>query len=315
MSNVSLRTRSRNWFCTVNNPVEQDERDLLDCGFSYLCFQYEKGASGTVHIQGVIVFLESKSLSQMSKFVKRANWSVCRDLKASIAYCSKAEGRVDGPYEHGVKPQQGKRTDLSCIVEEAKTSVPVCEIVDKYPVALRYQSYIHQYRMSRLSVRSTMPVVYIFWGPSESGKTRTAYEWFGRVNCFKPAQPREGAEVWFDKYKQETCILLDDWDFSRRGCYNWLLNLCDRYPMNVQCKGIFGGVEVNSPYIVLTSNDDPRHWWSGGLGAMTRRISFVYHFEGVNNYIPKAPALKADGFWDDDEVIDLTQHVSFVPSV
>jgi len=282
-----MNRRSRGWFVTVNWPSADDELRLLDMDHIYHMYQHEEGKDGTHHIQGMFYFKETKSLKQMREFVPRAHWEVCADIAKAIAYCSKPDGRLDGPYEWGERPRKGKRSDIQAIVEMARTPARVDQIVDEHPSALRYQGMIQTYRYHRMQPRRSPPEVYILWGDSGTGKTSSIVSWFGIENCFFLEQPaNRGGVIWFDRYQQEKCLVLDDWDF--RDHYKWLLRLCDRYPFQQQCKGLLGGVAVNSPYICLTSNEPPESWFIGGLLALARRITGIYHIVAP---IPKAPEL------------------------
>lgn len=99
--------RARIWCFTWNNYDEIsrshlsqyfDERDV-----KYV-FQAEIGEQGTPHFQGVVQFANQKTLSALKVISPKIHWEVCRDLKTSIKYCSKEEGRVDGPWFKGFKP-------------------------------------------------------------------------------------------------------------------------------------------------------------------------------------------------------------------
>lgn len=82
---------SKSWCFTWNN---YDDMAILalttNPSFSFLAFGKEVGATGTPHLQGVIVFPIAHRLSKLKKvFGKHPHWEPCRNLAASIVYCKK----------------------------------------------------------------------------------------------------------------------------------------------------------------------------------------------------------------------------------
>lgn len=84
---------SKNWCFTLNNWTnEQKDMILSVCSNSsnkYI-FQSEVGESGTPHLQGYIEFKEKIRPLSLFSF-KEIHWEKCRNVKASIAYCSKSD--------------------------------------------------------------------------------------------------------------------------------------------------------------------------------------------------------------------------------
>lgn len=106
----------RRWCFTINNPTDDD--DPMKWGVQYATWQKEEGADKTPHLQGYVELEKKSRLSAMKKLNGRAHWEQCKGTqKQNIDYCTKEEGRLDGPWEYGDKNQQGKRTDLEMAVE------------------------------------------------------------------------------------------------------------------------------------------------------------------------------------------------------
>jgi hypothetical protein len=55
-------------------------------------WQLEIGESGTLHLQGTVCFTAKKRPTGVFQFTKAPHWESCRDLRASITYCSKESG-------------------------------------------------------------------------------------------------------------------------------------------------------------------------------------------------------------------------------
>ncbi len=96
--------RNRNWCFTLNNYKENDitqlhvEKENVSC--KQFCFQEEKGENNIPHLQGVISYKEGKTFNVMKKLLPKAHWEICRNLKASLSYCSKERTRVGNIYTY-----------------------------------------------------------------------------------------------------------------------------------------------------------------------------------------------------------------------
>lgn len=134
---------SKNWCFTINNP--EDNAVVEGWGVKDATWQLEVGDEETPHLQGVVRFHSNKTLSAVKKLDARAHWEVCRDTTASDKYCSKEEGRVDGPWRIGqISGGAGKRTDIMAIVEAVESGTDYLDIVTQYPQALRYKRNIEE---------------------------------------------------------------------------------------------------------------------------------------------------------------------------
>ncbi len=100
------RNRARTWCFTLNNYSDEDVVSLShdkweDMKIKKLVFQEETGKKNVKHLQGVVQFTNQISFSQLKKFNGKIHWSKCRDIKASIKYCSKEETRTGDIYKYG----------------------------------------------------------------------------------------------------------------------------------------------------------------------------------------------------------------------
>lgn len=83
-------SRSRHFCFTINNYDNKDINAVMTF-FEKYTFQEEKGS--TKHLQGVGSFKNPRSFKSVSKALPKAHIEVCRDLEASIRYCSKIDTR------------------------------------------------------------------------------------------------------------------------------------------------------------------------------------------------------------------------------
>lgn len=100
------RNRARIWCFTLNNYTEEDVVSLShnkwnNLKIKKLVFQEELGKKNVKHLQGVVQFENQISFSELKKFNGKIHWSKCRDIKASIKYCSKEKTRNGDLYKIG----------------------------------------------------------------------------------------------------------------------------------------------------------------------------------------------------------------------
>ena len=74
----------------------------------HIC-QKEKGKCGTPHIQGFIQFKNAINFNTLKKICPVIHWEVCKNIPASINYCSKTSTRYGKSYTFGVpQAENGK---------------------------------------------------------------------------------------------------------------------------------------------------------------------------------------------------------------
>lgn len=138
-----MPSMSKNWCFTINNP--EDNALPEQWGVKDATWQLESGELGTPHLQGVCRFKSNKALTAVKKLDATAHWEICRDTTASHKYCSKEEGRIDGPWFIGtMEGRSGARTDIEAIVEMVEEGTDYLDIITLYPQALRYKRNIEE---------------------------------------------------------------------------------------------------------------------------------------------------------------------------
>lgn len=172
-------------------------------------------------------------------------------------YCSKEETRYAGPWRFGVLPAgQGARSDLVGIkqkIDEGATMSELWQDPESFPHMLKYHKSFDVYQRVVTVSRAWMPIVITIFGPSGCGKTRWAYDNF--PGLWKHG---DGDGIWFDGLDGNSVVLFDE---MRGGRFklSYLLQLLDRYPMNVAVKG--GFTPFVPKVIIMTSNFHPSTWY------------------------------------------------------
>lgn len=285
---------SRAWCFTINNPV--DDLSPQSWPFDYLVYQKEKGDSGTPHLQGY-VYLKKSRLSAMKKLDSGAHWAVAKgSAKENKTYCSKEEGRLAGPWELGEMPEQGKRNDLKELQEALDSGKPITEVSkEHFAHYMRYNRGIEKYQLLHTKPRDHAMIVEVLWGPTGVGKTRQAKE--ENPDAYFKCRSN-GKNNWWDGYINQEVVVVDEF----YGWFSWdfMLRLCDRYPLSVETKG--GAVQFVAKKIIFTSNDHPKEWykkmtekygWDANTNPLCRRITKITgigipetkHFDSYQEYL------------------------------
>ena len=176
----------------------------------------------------------------------RGTWEQNRE------YCTKAETREAGPWEHGQHLAQGRRSDLGDVAAMVLADIAWIRY-GKGVVALRADVHVF--------VRST-----------GTGKSRAAHAEAGE-SVFVLCDP---TGKWWDGYASQETVIIDD----LRGeiQFTCLLKLLDRYPMQVQTKG--GWTNLSARHWFITSNLPVVDWYGPNIdiAPLRRRISEIRNF-------------------------------------
>jgi len=284
----------RNLVFTLNNPTYEYD-DFAECimGLSYfkfLVFQEEKGEeTGTIHYQGYMEF------SNTVRFVtiKNACYEDGLHLERrkgtrdqAIAYATKLETRVRGPWEHGdrQRPGQGARSDILGAARLAMTGPSMKALVEADPsVFLRYSKGLATIRQLYLDKPREPPVVVLCYGPPGTGKTRLIYDNFPTGQIHR----KICTDAFFDGYDGQDVLLLDD--FAGRAskmALTDLLGILDRYPYRLPVKG--SSTPLTATKIYITTNVHPKLWYdysnrAGEWECVSRRINQVVWFKSAKD--------------------------------
>lgn len=252
--------------------------------------------AGNLHWQMYLELHKPQRLSFMRSLLPGAHWEIRMGSQSdAIAYCSKQETRIDGPFETGVPSKgQGSRSDLSDIKRDLDNNAPEEQIADKYfSQWVRYHKSFEEYRLlkhppldkpeyelldfntEQLGCLSlpTEDRVFFLYGPSGTGKTSFALAHFRnplKVNdlddllAFRP-NIHDGIvfdDLSFIRSPPELAIHLTDFECRQTiRCRYHNISMPARFPR------IFVHNDVNALYSRYASPDQ--------LAAITRRVQFV----------------------------------------
>lgn len=259
------------WFCTLAAPcatMVPIEEGILPETVLWIKGQLERGIGGFLHYQFVVAFKAKRTLLQVKKVFGRTVHAELSRSEAADAYCTKEDTRAGDPFEFGAKPiRRNSRVDWESVWLSAKSGS-----LEQIPGSIRITSYnnLLRIRADHLKPIAIERIVEVYWGPSETGKSRRAWEEAGPDAYSKC--PR--SKFW-DGYQDEQNVVMDEF----RGGIDiaHMLRWMDRYPIRVEVKG--STRPLNAKRIWITSNLPPVKWYPDldpdTLEALFRRINIT----------------------------------------
>lgn len=270
---------ARNCCWTLNNYTDDDLKQIEAWDCKYVIYGMEKGEQGTPHLQGYVEWRRPKEWKSLKNLHARIHWEARKGKQEqAILYCKKGEqpsdefkklgalganfGKNAKIYERGDMGQQGARSDLEEVAKAVLNKEPIQQIAAKFPVQyIKYHKGIDRLVETQMVPRSAAPYVEWRWGPAGRGKTSEPAE------RHKDSFYIKDGTSWWQNYTQQEAIIIDD--FDGKWPFRDLLRLLDEQPYQGQTKG--GYVHINSPYIYITCEYPPEHFWgpmaNGAYGA------------------------------------------------
>lgn len=277
--------RSRG-FCFTDYTLDENFYDAIPA--DYLIIGREIcPTTGRKHLQGYLYFKNQRTVSSIIKLLSPRHVECARGTpQENITYCSKGGDFI----ERGCRPLQGSRTDLLSVATGIKRDrLSLRDVMDQYPVEfVKYSKGLSALVDSAEERRTWITEVFLYWGDSETGKTRAAIE-DGAVIV---ERDKSG---FIHNYNGEDRVLFDDIDLDDfRDHRSWWLKILDRYPHTVNVKG--GTRNWKPRRIYITSNDNPLHFITDP--AIKRRITRIKHFTHVKEEPHEQEVIDVDREWD-----------------
>lgn len=321
-------SKSKYYCFTVNHPrwveSEDAETDMSlfdvewDCPWRYwqdvtfVIWSYEVGANGTPHIQGYLELYAPERLTALKHHLglEGAHFEMRRGTQfEAIAYCEKpahpdmfsAEEIAthrQGPFYCGEPSEQrqgkAKTHSLNAMVEAIRRGDSDRQLLETFQGAAmmhfnKVPAVRAVFRNEDRGPREVMPSVFLFVGPTGTGKTRTAHAIAEHLGSTYIVPDARGSGLYWDGYLQQESVIIDDFDGSR--CKpGFLKQLCDRRAFTVAPIGR-PNIEFNSPNIFITSNRVPKAWWPKAasptdVSAIMRRFCCIRYFGYVQPHVP-----------------------------
>lgn len=264
------------WQFTINNPNSNTLPDRFINNSQFITWQLEEAPqTGTPHLQGYLVLKpnEKNAHGRSLKWLKDnicpfTHWTPCTygTHDNCLKYCNKEESRKAGPWTLGEYTERHELTSsekkkggdvnkskIDAVKRKIDQGVKEIDLYDQhFGEMLRYGKAFDRYRTIKINTRRTWHTtgVYIY-GPPGTGKSKLAFdkmkEWYGDdVYFWTPTGDRQ----FMDGYTGQQGVVVNE--FHGQMPISKMLELLDRYPLNVETKG--SAVPFAAKTIVFTSN-------------------------------------------------------------
>lgn len=267
--------RARYWIATLSARNNVYSPVLVD-GIDYIKGQLERGDSGYLHWQFVVYTARRITVAQLKRLLPRDVHVEPTRSRAAVDYVWKDDTCADmeSRFELGSMPMRRNSPNDWAAIRSNAISDSLESIPDD--VFVRYYGNLRRIAADNAGLVWRHDIsVSLYWGDPGTGKTRRAFEEAGDsfyVKC--------GANKWWDGYKGETNVIIDDFSGLIRSDYlkTWL----DRYPCRIEFKG--GSAPLKATRFWITSNHSIESWYDNTVDqqAIKRRISTVIHFSASN---------------------------------
>jgi hypothetical protein len=253
-------------------------------GIKYICGQIEicpnpAPGKNPHHVQG---YLETEARLSAGHIRNMCRWRAEDgvDVKflprngtqeQAIKYTQKPETAVEGTWrEFGTKAPPdapGSLKEVERLIQEGGTMKEICR--SHFATAVRYFNGLQKI-LTVLEESEDFRVVSccVLWGDPGVGKTSNVYRAFGPHNVYRKLDHA----MWWDGYDGQEVVLFDDFrcQYPLRSLLEW----CDGYPVQVNCRGYTRWAAWK--YIIFTTNMDPATWYPAephmNVQALQRRI-------------------------------------------
>lgn len=255
---------STNICFTWNNYPEKETYEaaltLERLGAKYVLYGKEIGKkNGVPHLQGQLVFKNPKSFKKLKELLPECHLETTEDLFKSIQYCKK-----DGDFtELGVRPlDKAERGRKGGDKEKERWELALAnakkgrfEDIDPQIqiTQARNLEYIHLREVSSQVLEDSTVKHQWYYGKSGTGKSRKA-------RTENPDAYLKMCNKWWDHYKDEPTVLIEDFDKKHDVLCHHLKIWSDRYPFLAEIKG--ASRKVRPKLIIVTSNYHPRDIWT-----------------------------------------------------
>lgn len=288
--NMVFKTRL---FCFTNFDLIFDYKNLIDsssCEYiiygDEICPHTKKPHhQGFCYFSGALTCHKNKKGKMFSKRVAKllnnCHHEACSgNLDQNCNYCIKD----DNVHEFGKEPKQGHRTDLDAIKESIlEQKLTVEDICAEHP------TIYHQYGRTlnkledmalRKRFRTWMTKGFWYHGSTGTGKSHTAFH--EHTSYPLPGDwylwPKDGS--WWDGYKGESVVIINEFRGSCHLSYDELLDLTDKWPKYVSRRNR-EPVPFLAKKIIITSPDEPEICYLNG-GELDDCEQLLRRFEVIH---------------------------------
>lgn len=259
-------------------------------------FQLESApTTGYQHYQGYFELVNKQRFTWIQNSIRKFEYLAPAKgtPKQNLCYCTKAESRLDGPWQVGEFRTDETANKTEAFVKAVGSGSTDLQLMDEFPsLFLRHNQQLQLVRaIKNVKPRTRIEMygddeveIYVFFGEPGTGKSYAARQLYPDIYDV-PIQ-RKG-NFWLTDAAHETPVILIE-DFDGNMPLKNLNRLLDPYAMQMEKKG--GYVRWIPKIVILTTNTPPHLWYpkdgrQNVLRQIYRRITkcFDFNTEGGKN--------------------------------
>lgn len=272
-----------------------------------MAWQLEEGENGgNLHYQ---IYWCAKSPVRMNtvKRVFECDSIHCEvaimDEDVCVAYVTKEDTRVDGPWEIGRRHRgPGARNDIHCLrdaVAGGKRGRDIYDDDNLVGPAVKYAGGLRAMEVAYGVSAPERPDIYVRLciGASNTGKTTCCRKYIASLGT--PVYSRPKGTYW-EGYKGEKTVLLEEFGDSFMDCSEWK-RLCDKYVSFVRFALTallttylysyrqsltlpvkYGSASCLASTVLINANLTPYHWWDSKVVAKHSRVSIERRLDEIH---------------------------------
>lgn len=247
-SNTRTKKRTQHWVFTLNNYTDETIPQYKESVHEYMIYGREVSSTGTPHLQGYVKFKVNKMMSAVIKALPGAHVEPMYSTPADcIKYCQK-----DGDYEEfGTVPETRAEVASKKMKRNWDEAYELAKAgrIEDIPKGMLTQYYAAYRRIQQDNpiVPDDLENVCGVWlyGNTGVGKSHTARARYPGI-FDKPLNK------WWDGYRNEDAVLLDDVDHSTaKWIGHFLKRWADKFAFPAEIKGYTRHIRPKT--IVVTS--------------------------------------------------------------
>lgn len=285
---AAANRRSTSWSVVIHIDEENGQlpedydvppRNGLPAGVRYIAGQLERGGrQDGLHWQLYVVMNQAGTPSQMAHAMGWTDpslfahmyiepvWSnhdamldyVTTQNKPGITY-------PDTTFVMGERPQGNVVAQASAVYADIRDGKPLTQIAREHTGAMvrNFSNVVRVHALLNPPPERPDIINIIFWGPTGTGKSHRARQW-ARELCpeQEPYIKMTGRDEikWWDGYTDQEVVIWEEFTGEPTGLLiNQLLQITDKYPLQVQIKG--GTVALAQKINIFTTNVPLDEWY------------------------------------------------------
>lgn len=234
--------------CSEDNYLEWLDSVFNDDQVAWILAQVEMCPnSGLLHIQGMLKMSFAVRFNIIKDILgDQAHIEACKDPKASIAYCSKEDSRIDGPFEYGERPKYTPSEKAMSNKELLTKNVKELIDNDEVPLFSLQKLIINRglyFNMEKPPIVEHVRGIWII-GPSGDGKSHYVHTFVD--NVYEKLHNK-----WWDGFDASVHknVLWDDINLSEKIFGGYFKHWADKYPIRGEIKGGMQYISYNNFYV------------------------------------------------------------------